>query len=171
MDKPLDPPSKVMVLISLVQGLCLLYLHQAIELHYWPHQQPQWLFALYSLAFIWPTMLLLGLNTHYIKTIVKLTLPFALLGGLLGYYIGYQATPIEHIRYNAVLFSFVLTMAIATFKALMYSQQWALGERISYNALFLWSWRNFLTGGKSRSTATTGHNNSARSMSLLASWC
>lgn len=145
MDKPLELPAKLMVLVSLVQGLCLLYLHQAIELHYWPHQQPQWLFALYSIAFIWPTMLLLGLNSDNTKAIVKLTLPFVLLSGLLGYYIGYQATPIEHIRYDAVLFSFVLTMAIATFKALMYSQQWAIGERVSYSALFLWSWRNFLT--------------------------
>ena len=145
MNKPQELPSKLMVLISLVQGLCLLFLHQAIELHYWPHQQPQWLFAFYSLAFIWPTMLLLGLSPHNTKAIVKLTLPFALLCGLLGYYTGYQATPIEHIRFDALLFSFVLTMAIATFKALMYSQQWALGERVNYSALFLWSWRNFLT--------------------------
>lgn len=145
MDKPQELPSKLMVLISLVQGLCLLYLHQAIELHYWPHQQPQWLFALYSLAFIWPTMLLLGLTPYNTKAIVKFTLPFALLCGLLGYYTGYQAIPIEHIRFDAVLLSFVLTMAIATFKALMYSQQCALGERVSYSALFLWSWRNFLT--------------------------
>lgn len=145
MEKNDQLPVKLMALISLVQGLCLLYLHQAIELHYWPHQQPQWLFAFYSVAFIWPTMLLLGLNQHNGRAMVKLTVPFALLSGLIGYYVGYQATPIEHIRFDALLFSFVLTMAIATFKALMYSQQLAIGERITYSALFLWSWRNFLT--------------------------
>ncbi len=138
-------PAKLMALISLLQGLGLLYLHQAIELHYWPHQQPQWLFAFYSLVFIWPTMLLLGLNHNNGRAIVKLTLPFALLSGLLGYYIGHQVTPIEHIRFNALLYSFVFTMTIATFKALMYSQQWASGEKVTYSALFIWSWRNFLT--------------------------
>ncbi|MDO8826184.1 DUF4153 domain-containing protein [Methylophaga sp.] len=138
-------PAKLMVLISLLQGLGLLYLHQAIELHYWPHGQPQWLFAFYSVVFIWPIMLLLGLDQHNGRAMVKLTLPFALVSGLLGYYVGHQVTPIEHIHFNALLFSFVLTMAIATFKALMYGQQWARGERVTYSALFLWSWRNFLT--------------------------
>lgn len=138
-------PAKLMVLISLLQGLGLLFLHQAIELHYWPHGQPQWLFAFYSVVFIWPIMLLLGLDQHNGRAMVKLTLPFALLSGLLGYYVGHQVTPIELIHFNALLFSFVLTMAIATFKALMYGQQWARGERVTYSALFLWSWRNFLT--------------------------
>lgn len=138
-------PSKLMILISLMQGLGLLYLHQAIELHYWPHGQPEWLFAFYSVMFIWPIMLLLGLDQNNGRAMVKVTLPFALVSGLLGYYVGHQVTPIEHIRFNALLFSFVLTMAIATFKALMYSQQWARGERVTYSALFLWSWRNFLT--------------------------
>lgn len=144
-DKSTPLPSKLMILISLMQGLGLLYLHQAIELHYWPHGQPEWLFALYSVMFIWPIMLLLGLDQNNGRAMVKVTLPFALLSGLLGYYVGHQVTPIEHIRFNALLFSFVLTMAIATFKALMYSQQWARGERVTYSALFLWSWRNFLT--------------------------
>jgi hypothetical protein len=144
-DKSTPLPSKLMILISLMQGLGLLYLHQAIELHYWPHGQPEWLFAFYSVMFIWPIMLLLGLDQHNGRAMVKVTLPFALLSGLLGYYVGHQVTPIEHIRFNALLFSFVLTMAIATFKALIYSQQWARGERVTYSALFLWSWRNFLT--------------------------
>ncbi|MBL1457028.1 MAG: DUF4153 domain-containing protein [Methylophaga sp.] len=144
-DKSTPLPSKLMILISLMQGLGLLYLHQAIELHYWPHGQPEWLFAFYSVMFIWPIMLLLGIDQNNGRAMVKVTLPFALLSGLLGYYIGHQVTPIEHIRFNALLFSFVLTMAIATFKALMYSQQWARGERVTYSALFLWSWRNFLT--------------------------
>ena len=144
-DKSTQLPSKLMILISLLQGLGLLYLHQAIELHYWPHGQPEWLFAFYSVMFIWPIMLLLGLDQNNGRAMVKVTLPFALVIGLLGYYVGHQVTPIEHIRFNVLLFSFVLTMVIATFKALMYSQQWARGERVTYSALFLWSWRNFLT--------------------------
>jgi len=136
---------KLMVLISLIQGFCLLYLHQAIELDYWPNNNPHWLFAFYSIALIWPVMLLLSLKSGNTSAIVKYTLPFALLSGLLGYYVGYQATPIEHVRFDTLLFGYVLTIGIATFKALMYSQQIATGDRISYSSLFCWSWRNFLT--------------------------
>jgi hypothetical protein len=138
-------PTKLLVLISLVQGFSLLVLHQSIELKFWPHQSPQWLFAFYSIAFIWPTTLLLSLSKGNGLTVIKFTLPFAITGGLLGYYVGYQATPIAYIRYDSLLFAFVTTMAIATFKALMYSQQYASGGRIYYSALFKWSWRNFLT--------------------------
>jgi len=138
-------PRALMVLISLLQGLGLLLLHQAIELRYWPHGAPHWLFAFYSVAFIWPTMLLLSLGTGPTRRVVKLTLPFALLAGLLGYYVGHQAIPLEHIRYSTLLGGYVLTMAIATFKVLLYSQLYATGERICYSALFRWSWRNFLT--------------------------
>jgi len=137
-------PPKTMILISLVQGFCLLYLHQAIELGFWPNHLPHWLFALYSIAFILPTMLLLSLRAGNTRGILKLTLPFVLLSALLGYYVGYQATPIDHVRFNALLAAYVLTMTIATFKSLMYSQQIAAGEPVSYSALFLWSWRNFL---------------------------
>ncbi len=138
-------PTHPMVLIALVQGLLLLLLHQAIELKFWPHEQPQWLFAFYSVVFIWPTILLLGMQSGRELAFAKLTLPFALICGLCGYYVGYQATPLAHIRYDSLLFAFVLTMAIATFKALMYAQQYQGADRISYSTLFKWSWRNFLT--------------------------
>ena len=72
---------KLMVLISLIQGFCLLYLHQAIELDYWPNNNPHWLFAFYSIALIWPVMLLLSLKSGNTSAIVKYTLPFALLVG------------------------------------------------------------------------------------------
>ncbi|WP_052063605.1 hypothetical protein [Nitrincola sp. A-D6] len=92
-DKPRPLPAKLMALISLLQGLGLLYLHQAIELHYWPHDQPQWLFAFYSLVFIWPTMLLLGLDHNNGRAIAKLTLPFALLSGLLATMLAIRLSP------------------------------------------------------------------------------
>lgn len=147
MDKPDTLPTKLLILISLIQGLCLLYLHQAIDLHFWPDQQPQWLFALYSLTIIWPTMLLLGLNSNNLKVFLVYSLPYALAASLLGFYIGYQAQPMEHIRYSSLLTGYIITMGIATFKALMYCQQWTSNEGISYSALFRWSWRNFLTLG------------------------
>ena len=40
-------------------------------------------------------------------------------------------------------------MLLASFKALLYIQQLSSGSALSYSALFLYSWRNFLTLGLS----------------------
>lgn len=138
-------PGKLLILVSLIQGLCLLFLHQAIELKFWPYHSPQWLFSFYSIAFVGPTMLLLGLRTGCELAVAKWVAIFTLIAGLLGFYVGYQATPLPHIRFDTLLFTFIVTMSIATFKALMYVQQRVSGEALTYSRLFRWSWRNFLT--------------------------
>lgn len=140
-------PKKLMLLIALLQGLALFVLHEAIEFKFWPHGQPQWLFCFYSLAVVGPLMLLLALEEDNWRKLVRWILPFTLLCGLLGYYMGLQATPLQHIRMGDLLFAFVCTLGIATFKALMYAQQQASGEPFSYSHLFRFSWRNFLTLG------------------------
>lgn len=141
-------PTKTLILIALVQGLGLLFLHQSIEFKYWLSNEPQWIFALYSVVFIAPTILLLGL-TNKPATVFKLTASYALVVLGLGYYMGLQATPIEHIRYSTLLTQFIITLCIATFKALMYIQHFSSGKPLSYSQLFLLSWRNFLTLGLS----------------------
>lgn len=138
-------PSRLLILIALIQGLCLLLLHQSIELDYWPHNSPQWLFAFYSGAFVWPTVLLLGLTRENLPRLLPLSLVVGLVSALVGYYVGSQATPVPHISYTTLLWAFVLTMTIATFKALMYSQVLVTDADITYSALYRWSWRNFLT--------------------------
>ncbi len=138
-------PAPLLVLIALVQGLVLLLLHQSIELKFWPYADPAWLFCFYSLAFAAPVMLLLGLTQGKLLAFGKCILPFSLLVGALGFYIGYQATPLAHIDFEGLLIVFVVTLGIAVFKALMYAQQFICGEPFSYNHLFRWSWRNFLT--------------------------
>ncbi|MEM7278626.1 MAG: DUF4153 domain-containing protein [Pseudomonadota bacterium] len=138
-------PHKLMVLVALLQGLSLLYLHQAIELDFWPNNQPQWLFAFYSVALALPVMLLLGLTRNNMARMMAYAFAFALLIGVLGYYVGSQAIPVQHIRSGSLLFGFALTISLATFKALMYAQQAAKRAPINYASLFRWSWRNFFT--------------------------
>lgn len=138
-------PVKLMVLISLVQGLLLLLLHQAIELKFWPHQSPPWLFGFYAMALAGPIMLLLGLNAGKERDWFKWVLPLTFLLGLCGFYIGRQATPIEHIRYSPLLFAMIPSLVLAVFKAQMYTQQKIEGGEFNYANLFRWSWRNFLT--------------------------
>lgn len=138
-------PVKLMILISLVQGFILLLLHQSIELDFWPNHAPEWLFSFYSMIFIGPTMLLLGLRKDQEYSAIKWVLPFTVIAGILGYYTGNQAIPLQHIKYDALFFPLILTMVIAAFKALIYVQQFNSGEKFSYSLLFTWSWRNFLT--------------------------
>jgi hypothetical protein len=138
-------PALLLILIALVQGLVLLLLHQSIEFKFWPHNDPAWLFCFYAIAFTAPTMLLLGLTQDKLLALSKWVLPFSLFVGVLGFYIGSQATPLAHVRFETLLFALVVTLGIAVFKALMYTQQFISGEPFSYSNLFCWSWRNFLT--------------------------
>jgi hypothetical protein len=138
-------PVKLMVLISLVQGLLLLWLHQAIELKFWPHQSPHWLFGFYAMALAGPVMLLLGLSSGKERDWFKWAAVLTLLVGLCGVYVGFQATPIEHIRFGPLLFAMIHSLVLAVFKAQMYTQQKIEGGEYSYANLFRWSWRNFLT--------------------------
>lgn len=140
-----DFPAKLLVLISLVQGLILLLLHQAIQLNFWPDHSPHWLFSFYAMAFVGPSMLLLGLSSGQVGRWFKFVLPFTLLIGALGYYIGRQATPIQHVRYEALLFALIPSLILAAFKAQIYLQQYIQGGVFTYANLFRWSWRNFLT--------------------------
>lgn len=138
-------PVKILLLISLAQGFCLLVLHQSIEFKFWPHTQPQWLFCLYAMVLTGPTLSLLGMVKHKEIKFIKCIMPFTLLCGGIGGYVGYQATPMEYIRYGSLLSILVATLSIASFKVLMYAQQYMSGRAFNYSHLFEWSWRNFLT--------------------------
>jgi hypothetical protein len=141
-------PQKLLILIALLQGLSLLIFHQSIELKFWPYDQPQWLFSLYSLAISIPTMLMLTLSNKS-DPAYKWIILYAVIVFFLGYYIGSQAMPFKHIRFETLLFTLAITMFIATFKALMYVQSFIAGGPITYSRLFTFSWRNFLTLGLS----------------------
>ncbi len=138
-------PYRLMVLLALIQGLALLLLHQSIELDFWPHREPQWLFAFYSAAVVAPTMLLLGLESTHQRVVFRYCGAFTVVVCLLAYYVGSQAAPVAHVRYQLLLAIFVASICVASFKALMYAQHFASGRTLSYSHLFQLSWRNFLT--------------------------
>lgn len=142
-------PRSMMLLLALLQGLSLYLLHQSISFDFWPSTQPEWLFFLYSLVFVAPLTLLLSLEKGQELKLALRLVPFALLIAVLGFYAGLQVTPLEHISAQPLLFGFIFSMLIASFKALLYIQQQASGMPLSYSLLFLYSWRNFLTLGLS----------------------
>lgn len=140
-------PYTLLILVALVQGLALLVLHQSIELEFWPHQEPQWLFAFYVLAFAVPTILLLGLRNEGAVILAKWAFGFGAVLFVLAFYMGSQAIPLEYIRYEFLLIAMIATLAVAVFKALMYFQIFSGRQPLTYSQLFSLSWRNVLTLG------------------------
>jgi len=149
MQDAINFPKKWMIFIALMQGLALLLLHQSIDLEFWPYPHMEWLYALYAISFVVPVMLLLALTDERQPLLFKMVLPFGLLLGVLGFYIGKQTLGSQYWAYHEFLAIFVLTIALAVFKALMYMQQYVSGKPFGYSSLFRWSWRNFLTIGLS----------------------
>lgn len=133
------------LLIALLQGLALLLLHQAIELDFWPDNEPHFLFMLYSAVLTGPTLFLLAYQPHFIRPFATRITLFALVCAALGFYTGYQAIPIEHIAYDRVLAPMVLTLTIASLLALVYLEASAEGEALDYGWLFKRAWRHALT--------------------------
>lgn len=138
-------PARALALIALLQGLALLLLHQSIAGEVWPRGEPSWLYCLYTIAFVGPTMLLLGLERERVRAVLGGAALFTLVAAALGYYVGAQVAPAPAAGTGSLLFALVATLGIASFKALMYVQQLARGGAPSYSGLFRDSWRNFLT--------------------------
>jgi len=109
--------------IALVQGLALLALYRATVNGLWPSETPLWSFPLWTLALVLPVVALLTLEHGNARRVALASAAFAV-GALVGV--------------------FALSVAVASFKVLMYLQQQASGLPLSYQLLFTFSWRNLL---------------------------
>jgi hypothetical protein len=133
------------LLITLAQALALLLLHQAIELHFWPWDSPQWLFCFYSMAVSGPILLLLLDNDQPISINLRYVLPVSALFGLLGYYTGSQAMPYKLIEIETLTASYVLTFLIMAFLTLIYSKTFISHKHLPYSMLYRHSFSSFFT--------------------------
>ena len=140
-------PTLIMLLVALVQGFCLLILHESIEFGFWPATSPTALYSLYAFVLICPTLFLLAVNEHNIKRLTLGAVGFSLLCSSLAYYTGLQVIPQPFADVEDLLFPFCFSTALLTFKSLMYLQVWANKEAFAYPKLFSYSWRNLLTFG------------------------
>jgi len=136
---------KRMLLIAVAQGLALMLLRNAYDAGSWPSQSPLWSYPLWALTLAIPVLLLLSLEAENERRAVQWVAGFAIIIALLAVYIGYQALPFGEFRLGALSFVFGASITLASFKALMYIQQHAAGHKMSYEVLFTYSWRNFLT--------------------------
>ena len=130
--------------LSLAQGLALLWLWRATSQGYWPGQTPVLNFPLWALAIVWPSLLLLSVDVQNLGRTIALATGFAAVVALLAAYMGWQATPYGAFWLFSLLNYTIASLLIACFKALLYLQPWAAGQRPAYEVLIALSWRNFL---------------------------
>lgn len=131
----------ILILIALFQGLALLALHQSLELEVWPAVSPGWLIALYSMVIFGPEVLLLTYTREQTTSVVLWTCLYTGVIGALGYYTGTQ----QHVDRLDLVPGLGMTLAIATFKVVLYIQQVSRGGSLEYRILFRDSWRTALT--------------------------
>ena len=139
-------PRSLLLGIAFLQGLCLLVLYRSVEFDYWPSESPVWAYPLWTLVIAVPLLLLLSIHRHNYLPVAKHVAAFGALLGLLAFYTGWQAEPFNEFPIESMTFAFVITIGLASFKALMYLQQRADGVPLTYQVLFTNSWRNFLVG-------------------------
>jgi hypothetical protein len=139
-------PRSTLLSIAFLQGLCLLVLYRSVELDFWPSESPVWAFPLWTLAIAVPLLLLLSIDRDNWVFVAKYVAAFGALLTLLALYTGWQAEPFHEFPIESLTAAFVVTIGLASFKALMYLQQRANREPPAYEVLFTYSWRNFLVG-------------------------
>jgi len=141
-------PKPLIIAISLFQGIVLTLLYQSVEHNFWPATEPVWLTSLTTLAISLPLLTLLCITKSNIPNTVKYLVPFCLLLSVLGGYVGYQQEPVEFVNNEGVIATFCFTALLASFKGLMYVQQYVSKQLVTYSALFRLSWRNFIIFGE-----------------------
>jgi hypothetical protein len=132
--------------IAFLQGLCLLALYRSVEFDFWPSESPVWAFPLWTLAIAVPLLLLLSIDSENYRTVAKYVAAYGAVIALLAVYTGWQAEPFHEFPIESMTAVFVITIGLASFKALMYLQQRANRVPLTYEVLFTNSWRNFLIG-------------------------
>ena len=138
------PPRYLMLLLSFVQGVVLLALWRALDNGVWPGDTPAVNYPLWTLAIVWPGMLLLGLeSTHRLRT-VALTSGFVALLMPLTAYAGWQASPFGEFFVASLLAWLIASLLVACLLALPMLKHLATCHPLDYAAWFARSWRAFL---------------------------
>ena len=139
-------PCEIMILLSFLQGLLLLFLWRAATEQTWPTTVPVAAFPLWTVALVWPTLLLFCLERGNTVRVVVLASAVMALLALLAVYVGWQASPYGAFSVHSLIFVAAVTLAIACNQALMYLPPFAARTPWTYNALYRSSWRNFIVG-------------------------
>ena len=142
-------PKVPMLIIAFLQGAFLYFLYRAFDENTWPSESPLWSYPLWTAALAVPLLLLLSIDRKNTVSVVKQVGIFGGVLVLLAIYTGWQAEPFGEFPVENLSFVFGLSITLACFKGLMYLQQRANENPLSYQVLFTYSWQNFLVAALS----------------------
>lgn len=131
------------------QAVLLAGLGVILDRDYWPTDNPVVLVPLVTLVFGWPVLVLFAAEPGGFKRTAALAGGCAVVAGLLGAYVGWQATPVGKFSVNNLYPIYVATQLGAGFIALVFMQQFVARTPVRYAALFKSAWRNLLVAGLS----------------------
>lgn len=141
---PALPPRHLMLLLSFAQGVALLALWRALDNGVWPGDTPAINYPLWTLAIVWPGLLLLALESTQRLRMLALTSGFAALLMLPTAYVGWQASPFGEFPVASLLAGLVVSLLVACLLALPVLVRLATRQPLDYAAWFALSWRVFL---------------------------
>jgi hypothetical protein len=125
-------PKVPMLAIAVAQGLMLFALYRAFEAGAWPSESPLWSYPLWTLIAVMPLLLLLSLDGGNAYRVGRLLAGLGAVLALLAVYTGWQAQPFHKFPLPSLTFTFICSITLACFKALMYLQQRANQVPLTY---------------------------------------
>ncbi len=148
MSLPSHLPKLLMLATAGLQGLGMYLLYRSFDEGLWPSQSPMWFYPMISLVLLLPTGFLLTVERSRERATLVRVGAYGMVIGLLGAYIGYQAMPFGEVRIDGLSVTYAITLGIASFITLIFVQR-QVAEALSYEPLFLFSWRNLVVGALS----------------------
>ncbi len=131
------------------QAVLLAGLGVILDRDLWPIDNPVVFVPLVTLVFGWPVLILFAAEPGGFRRTAFLTGACAVVAGLLGAYVGWQATPVGKFSDDNLYVIYVATQLGAGFITLAFMQQFATRSPVRYAALFKNAWRNLLVAGLS----------------------
>ncbi len=131
------------------QAVLLTVLGLVLDRDLWPADNPVVLVSLCTLVFGWPVLVLFAAAPVSFGRTAAFAGVCAVVAGLLGAYVGWQAMPVGKVSVGNLYPIYVATQLGAGFVVLPFLQQLAARVPVGYAALFKSAWRNLLVAGLS----------------------
>ena len=138
------PERAIHLIIGTLQGFAV---YALAENNTWLSERLHIVSPIWILVLVWPPVFLLSFTREHIKRATAFVSGFVLLLALLAAYTSWQAIPGEAYDSDFPAASFLITMLVAVFVALIHLQPRIERSAASYEVFFTLSWRNFLTVG------------------------
>lgn len=138
------PVRDIHLIVGVLQGLAA---YGLIENGEWLSERLHFALPLWLLVLVWPTTFLLCFTREQMARALLFVTGLTLILASLAFYTGWQAMPNEAFESETLVASFVISMLIVVFVALIHMQPRVLQTDAAYEVFFTLSWRNFVTVG------------------------